>query len=245
MTEEGKKELDENGVLIKKKTDSANKSGKDEIFIDALDSGSKTSTKPAAESGGKKPAAGHPEKTDDEAVVSPLEAKGIIEKQKKELEEKNMLLAEYEDLLKRKQAEFENYRKRMARESEDFKKFAVSEMVLDIVTVIDNFERALSAAEATKDFGALHEGIIMIEKQLKDILEKKYEVKMIETVGKEFDPTLHDAIMMEESQKYDEDTVIEDFQKGYIMHDRVIRPAKVKVAKAVSPAGEQSKDQSE
>lgn len=245
MTEEGKKKLDENGVLIKKKTQNANKSGKDEIFIDALDSGSKENTNPATESAKKRTPADRPETKSGEGAASLLEAEKTIEEQRQELEEKNVLLVEYEDLLKRKQAEFENFRKRVAKESEDFKKFAVSEMVLDIVTVIDNFERALGAAEATEDFGALHQGIIMIEKQLKDILEKKYEVKMIETVGKEFDPTLHDAIMMEESGNYEEDTVIEDFQKGYIMHDRVIRPAKVKVAKAVSPAGGENKDQNE
>ncbi len=61
---------------------------------------------------------------------------------------------------------------------------------------------------------------------------------MIEAVGKEFDPTIHEAMMMEESEQYDADTVIEDFQKGYVMHDRIIRPSKVKVAKPVNLEGE-------
>jgi len=231
--------LNEDGVLIRKKSNSLKDGGEEEIQIDALD-GRKKSVPKKEEAHENKEKAKVPslrhqlESLSVEEIKSLLDVKNTLEEQRAVLEEKNSLLAEYEDLLKRKQAEFENFRKRVQKESEDYKKYAVSEIVLDIITVIDNFERALNAAESTKDFTALHEGIIMIEKQLRDLLERKYEVKMIETVGREFDPSLHDAIMMEESVEYGEDTVVEDFQKGYIMHDRVIRPAKVKVAKAVS-----------
>ncbi|MGQ9616116.1 MAG: nucleotide exchange factor GrpE [Spirochaetota bacterium] len=155
---------------------------------------------------------------------------------KKLLEEKNKLLEEYEDLLKRKTADFENFRKRMQREMEDFRRFATAEMVLDIVNIIDDFERAIVAAKASRDFDTLLDGIILVEKQLKNLLETKYGVKTIEAVGMEFDPTLHDAIMVEESDQYQEDTVVENLQNGYMMYNRIIRPAKVKVAKAVSSA---------
>jgi molecular chaperone GrpE len=163
-----------------------------------------------------------------------FQAKQLLEEQRRLVEEKDALIAEYEDLLKRKQADFENYKKRTQKEAQDFKKYANMEIVLDVLNMMDDFERAIESTESSKDFDALHEGILLVEKQIRTVLENKYGVKVIEAVGKEFDPTIHDAIMMEESEKHEEDTVIEDFQKGYTMHDRVIRPSKVKVAKAVS-----------
>lgn len=167
-----------------------------------------------------------------------LTAKDKLQVQEKILEEKDKLLQEYEDLLKRKQAEFENYRKRVQRELEEFRKYATSELILDILNIIDDFERAIESAKSSRDFDLLLEGIMLVEKQFRSTLEKKHGVEKIETVGREFDPTVHDAIMMEESGDYAEDTVVEAFQNGYKMYERVLRPAKVKVAKAVSPEDE-------
>jgi len=110
--------------------------------------------------------------------------------------------------------------------------------VLDILNIIDDFERAIDAARSSRNFNVLLDGILLVEKQLRNLLENKYGIEPIETVGREFDPMVHDAIMMEESEKYSEDTVVEDFQKGYKLYDRVLRPAKVKVAKAVSSNSE-------
>ena len=162
-----------------------------------------------------------------------------LQEQQEMLEEKSALVAEYEDLLKRKQADFENYKKRAQKEAQDFKKYANAEIVLDVLSMMDDFERAIESTESSMDFDALRDGILLVEKQIRNTLESKYGVKVIDALGKEFDPTVHDAIMMEESEKHEEDTVIEDFQKGYIMHDRVIRPSKVKVAKAVSPVSDE------
>ncbi len=162
-----------------------------------------------------------------------------LQEQQEMLEEKSALVAEYEDLLKRKQADFENYKKRAQKEAQDFKKYANAEIVLDVLSMMDDFERAIESTESSKDFDALHDGILLVEKQIRNTLESKYGVKVIDALGMEFDPTVHDAIMMEESEKHEEDTVIEDFQKGYIMHDRVIRPSKVKVAKAVFPVSDE------
>jgi molecular chaperone GrpE len=207
-----------------------------EISIDGLDGESEASQESPEI---KKTEKGSPAKTllqtlcEDE-LQELIDARTNLEEQSKILEEKNRLLAEYEDLLKRKQADFENYRKRVQREFEDYKKYATSDIVLDILNVIDDFERAIDSARVSKDFDTLMEGILLVEKQLRNFLENKYGIEPIETVGREFDPTVHDAIMMEESEQYSEDTVIEDFQKGYKLHDRVLRPAKVKVAKAVS-----------
>lgn len=174
------------------------------------------------------------EELNDDELRELLEARSVIEIKDREIEDLKSMVTEYAELLKRKQAEFENFRKRLQREAEDQKKFANIELVRDILEVIDNLERAIESSKSTKDLDSLLEGIMMIEKQFKGLLEKKYNVKMIDAVGKEFDPTLHDAIMMEESEDHDRDTVVETYQTGYMMYDRVIRPAKVKVAKAVS-----------
>jgi len=91
------------------------------------------------------------------------EGSGKLEDQSKVLEEKSKLLAEYEDLLKRKQAEFENYRKRVKREFEDFKKYATSDLVLDILNIIDDFERAIDAARSSRNFNVLLDGILLLK----------------------------------------------------------------------------------
>jgi molecular chaperone GrpE len=247
MNESKRDSTDSDGVVIKKKNDEQGKIGSvgdQEIPIDSLDRGESASPGKNGESKESR------DVTEKSRVKSQKEhlLKSLSEKEiaalltlKKELEEKNInlqekddLIKEYEDLLKRKQAEFENYRKRILKEGEENKRYATAELVLDIITIMDNFDRAVDAAKSTNDFDGLIKGIIMIEKQFRDLLEKKYGVKKIESVGKEFDPTYHDAIMVEESEKYEEDTVVEDFLKGYIMHDRIIRPSKVKVAKSVS-----------
>ena len=168
------------------------------------------------------------------------QVKQQLQEQQEMLEEKSACVAEYEDLLKRKQADFENYKKRAQKEAQDFKKYANAEIVLDVLSMLDDFERAIESTESSKDFDALHGGILLVEKQIRNTLESKHGVKAIDALGKEFDPTVHDAIMMEESEIHEEDIVIEDFQKGYLMHDRVLRPSKVKVAKAVSPASDEN-----
>jgi molecular chaperone GrpE len=179
------------------------------------------------------------ESLNEENIQKLLSAKQECEEKDRSIEEKNNLLLEYEDLLKRRQAEFENYSKRMKRELDESKKYATVELLLDILNAIDNFERAIDSAKVSKDFDALLEGIVITETQLKSVLEKKYGVMVIDDVGKDFDPNTHDAIMMEESDKFAEDTVIENLQKGYRMYDRIIRHAKVKVAKAASSPDEQ------
>jgi molecular chaperone GrpE len=179
----------------------------------------------------------------EEEIKELLAAKEELEDKNKLLEEKSDLLLEYEDLLKRKQAEFENYKKRAQREFDENKKYATTELLLDIINTIDNLERASDSAQSSKDFDALLEGIVIVENQFKSLLEKKYGVVVIDDVGKEFDPNIHDAIMMEESDEYEDDTVIENFQKGYRLYERIIRPAKVKVAKAVSPFSEEEDEE--
>jgi molecular chaperone GrpE len=138
--------------------------------------------------------------------------------------------------LLRKQADFENFRKRMQRERQEAIKFANANLLQDIITIIDDFERAIRSSEESRDFDSFHSGIKMIERQFVGMLERKYGLKRMETVGKEFDPQQHEAIGMEESPEVDTQMVLEDYQKGYILNDRVLRHAKVKVAVPV-PVG--------
>jgi len=145
----------------------------------------------------------------------------------KELEEENSTL---KDQYLRKQADFENFRKRMTREKEDAVAYANKQLLLDLVTIIDDFERAIKSAEESKDFNAFHDGVVMIEKQFTGMLERKWGLKRFDSEGEEFDPQRHEAVTTEEVAEHEQSTVLEDYQKGYFLHDRVLRPAKVKVS---------------
>lgn len=133
------------------------------------------------------------------------------------------------DQLLRKQADFDNFRKRMFREKEDAIKYANSSLLSDLVSVIDDFERAIGSAESSKDFESFLSGFRLIEKQFVGMLERNWGLKRMDTMGKEFDPQKHEALMMEECDDCSIQTIIEDYQKGYFLHDRVLRHAKVKV----------------
>ena len=138
--------------------------------------------------------------------------------------------AELTDSLLRKSADFENYRKRMLREKEEFVAYANRELLLDIVSIIDDFERAIRSADESHDFSAFHDGIVMIEKQFTSMLERKWKLTRFDSVGEEFNPQQHEAMMTEERVDHKQSMVLEDFQKGYMLHEKVLRPAKVKVS---------------
>ena len=139
-------------------------------------------------------------------------------------------IRELKDQLLRKQAEFENFRKRLSREKADGIRYSNQMLLLDLLPVIDDFERAIASAEESKDFHAFHDGVVLIERQLTSLLEKNWGLKRFESLGDEFNPEKHQAIALEESDGVSRPTVIEDYQKGYFYHERVLRPAKVKVA---------------
>jgi molecular chaperone GrpE len=141
--------------------------------------------------------------------------------------------AEYEaryDQMLRTIAEFENTKKRAEREKEEFLKYALEGIVKDLIPTVDNIERAIESTKQSKDFDALAEGIQMIHKQFLNLLERR-GVTPIEAVGQPFDPTQHEAIMLMESEEFPENRVIQEFQRGYLLHDRVVRPAMVSVSK--------------
>lgn len=153
---------------------------------------------------------------------------------KKELADAKAEAAETYDRLLRLSADFENYKKRVQRQMEEHKKFATEELIKDLLSVADNLERALNAAGEHKKAevdDSMKEGIEMTLNEIRKILEK-HNVTRIEALEKPFDPTYHEAIMQEESDEYPENTVIGEMQKGYMLHDRLIRPAMVVVSKA-------------
>ena len=143
---------------------------------------------------------------------------------------------ELTEQLLRKTADFDNYRKRMLREKEEFAAYANRELLLDIVPIIDDFERAIKSAEESRDFDAFFNGVAMIEKQFTSMLARKWKLVRFDSVGAEFDPQRHEAMLTEESSEHDATVVLEDYQKGYLLHDKVLRPSKVKVSIPVTPA---------
>ncbi|MDR2403991.1 MAG: nucleotide exchange factor GrpE [Spirochaetaceae bacterium] len=151
-------------------------------------------------------------------------------------------LAEAKDQYLRKAADFENFRKRMNREKQEAIEFANQALLLELIPIIDDFERAIksaeSAASSSQDFKNLYEGIAMIEKRLVSQLENKWGLRRFDSAGEVFDPNRHEAIMVEKSTDITEPVVQEDLIKGYILKDRIVRSAKVKVLMPENPAPE-------
>lgn len=137
----------------------------------------------------------------------------------------------YERLL-RVSAEFENYKKRSAREADNFRKFANESILKDLLSVADNLERAVQSSSEVGEDGksCIAEGVELTLKEILRVLER-YGVKSIDTVGKPFDPAFHEAMMQEINEEIAENTVLKEFQKGYTLHERLLRPAMVIVSK--------------
>lgn len=147
-----------------------------------------------------------------------------------ELGRKTKEATEYLDTLRRVQADAENFRKRMLKEQTAFLQLASQNLVLQLLPVIDNLERALASARAGSDDEGLVEGVALIYQQLLDILTKE-GLETIDPAGEPFDPLRHEAVMQVESNEHSEGTVVEVLQKGFAHRGRVLRPAMVKVSK--------------
>ncbi|MBU0579911.1 MAG: nucleotide exchange factor GrpE [Candidatus Margulisbacteria bacterium] len=157
------------------------------------------------------------------------------ELQANDLEKKNLALEESlkkeKDSYLRLRAEFDNYRKRMALEQEDFTKYAASNFILEVLPILDSFERAQKSFEKHKDeVDEIIKGTALIHKQFEDIL-KKMGVEKIDCLGKSFDPNLHEAVMQQESADKEENTILEEVQPGYMLQGRMLRHAMVIVSK--------------
>jgi len=137
---------------------------------------------------------------------------------------------DYYDRWLRKSAEFDNYRRRIDRERREQAEQSVVDLMQDLLSVVDDFDRALTV-DAGEGGAAYRKGVELIHGKLHDLL-KRYGVRPIEALGADFDPNLHQAVVHEVSPEHREGEVIGELQKGYMIKDRLLRPAMVKVAKA-------------
>ncbi len=145
--------------------------------------------------------------------------------------------ADLKDKLLRKQADFENFRKRMLREREDTTRYSNATLLADILGLIDDFERAIRSAEESRDFPTFLQGVTMIERQFLEMLEARWGLKRYSAIGEGFDPHRHEAVLRVEGPADAKPTVVEEYQKGFYLHERVLRPARVKVMVPSSSAG--------
>ena len=164
-------------------------------------------------------------KKDKEKVIDPLkEMEARLESLEQEAKENH-------DRFLRVSAEFENYKKRAAREMGDFRKFANESFVKAMLPVVDNLDRAIESSSNDKNTNtSVVEGVNMTLREILKVFEQ-FGVMPFESLGKTFDPGFHQAVMQEENEDYPDNTVLNELQKGYLIHDRLLRPAMVVVSK--------------
>ena len=164
-------------------------------------------------------------------MTDPVELENPMEDLEAKLEVKEQEAKENYDRLLRVSAEFENYKKRASRDLAELRKFANQSLIKEMLSVVDNLELAMNSTNGHKtiDQGLL-QGLDMTHNEILKVFEK-FNVKPIEAKGQAFDPTFHEAVMQEATDEFDENTVISELQKGYLIHDRLLRPAMVVVAR--------------
>lgn len=170
-------------------------------------------------------------KADNEEVVEEVFAEEPQESGEQESDELSQLqekLDESENRYLRLRADFDNFRRRVNVENEAKEKYRAQSLITELLPALDNFERALNIEVDNDQTKTLLQGMEMVHRSLIDAL-KKEGVEPIEAVGQEFDPHLHQAVMQTEDENYGSNIVVEEFQKGYKLKDRVIRPSMVKV----------------
>ena len=177
------------------------------------------------------------EETDQETLETSNEEESKVEEKKEltpmeQLQEQIRLkdeeIANQKDTFLREKAELENFKKRLTKEKDDFVQFANERLLQELIQIEDNLERALEVPNATLE--SLKEGVEMIQKQFSTFL-KNQKVEPIEAIGKAFDPTFHEVLNQQESEEHEENTVIEEYSKGYTLNGRILRPAKVVISK--------------
>ena len=180
----------------------------------------------------------------EDQTKQPVANDSKIEELLRELEQKTKEAATANDKCLRTYADFENYRKRMQREIADFRKYANEQFALELLPVVDHMGLALKhAGESGEAAQGLQQGVELVYKQFRDILEK-FGVKPFRAEGECFDPSKHDAVMQVPTTEAPENTVVQVLQDGYWYYDKVLRHAKVGVAKrpAGAPVGAEEKN---
>ena len=135
------------------------------------------------------------------------------------------------DLAKRTQAEFENFQKRSQRETAAALRYAEAPLAFDLLAILDNLDRAVAAAKQAGETGPLVQGVAMVQSQVLDVF-RRHGITRIEAQGRPFDPNQHQAVMQQPSKEYPPGTVVQVLEHGYMLHDRVLRPARVVVSAA-------------
>jgi molecular chaperone GrpE len=162
-------------------------------------------------------------------IIKALENQNIKLKERNEKVEKDV--KEIKERYIRTLADIDNLRKRTKKEIEDMKKYAITSLLKDFLPVVDNLKRAIDhVSEEEKKGNPLVEGVILVYKQFQDALDKN-SVKSFESLNEIFDPTKHEALQMVENDELPNNTVITEYEKGYFIGDRLLRPAKVIVSK--------------
>jgi len=174
-----------------------------------------------------------PEAQKPQSPAAPEEAVTVPRAELEALREKAAKAEEHWDRLLRQQAEFDNVRKRLERERIEFQRYAHEDIIVDLLGILDDLERSVEAAQGKEEnFGVFLKGIEMILAHLYELLKKR-GVTQVEAQGRPFDPNQHEALLQTETREHEDGTVLEVLQKGYRMRDRVLRTAKVRVAKRV------------
>jgi molecular chaperone GrpE len=170
-----------------------------------------------------------------------MKRKGPVSKMKEDLLERTTELKQAKDKYLRSVADLDNYRKRMDKEMDEHKKYSKVDFFLKIIPVLENFDRALCGAEMSEDFESFRKGLEIIDRQFKETL-KSLGLKEFSSLGEIFDPAKHEAIAVVTADDKPENMIIEEVSKGYMIGDRVIKPAKVMVSKHVEGGQENAEN---
>jgi len=171
-------------------------------------------------------------KQEESGTPSDLEQKELeIALLKEQLETAQAEVSEMKDQMLRNRADLENTRKRLVRDKEEAVKYANSSLIKDLLDPLDDFGRALEAADTTEDYKKIHDGVVMVNSQIFALLERNWGLERIEALDQEFNPEEHEACMVVVDDSLEHEKVLEAFSTGYKLHGRVLRPTKVKVGK--------------
>ena len=168
------------------------------------------------------------ETTIEEENIEEAKELSPLEQLNEKIRLKDEELANQKDTFLREKAELENFKKRLTKEKEDFVQFANERLLKELIQIEDNLERALEVPNATLE--SLKEGVEMIQKQFTTFL-KNQKAEPIEALGKPFDPNLHEVLNQQESEEHEENTVIQEYSKGYTLNGRILRSTKVVLQK--------------
>ncbi|MCH8022539.1 MAG: nucleotide exchange factor GrpE [Thaumarchaeota archaeon] len=175
----------------------------------------------------KKEEVDNPEVLDESSDKS-----GEVEELKRQLEQEKLKVEATMSKMKYLQADFDNYQKRMNREVEQLLRIGGERIILGLLDIFDNLERAIEAHDKKTGTTGVFDGILMIRNEVKELLDRE-GIKEIETLGKKFDPVFHEAVSFREMSDLEEGSIISEARKGYLLHEKVVRTSMVEVARKV------------